>query len=102
MAKTSATNTETKTRKRRNEVTGEVIGNKMQKTITVKVFSLTKHSRYGKYLRSSSVYKAHDEKGEAKVGDIVRIFETRPLSKTKRWALAEVVDRRNRVEGVEV
>ncbi len=87
---------------RRNEVVGEVISNKMQKTITVQVYSRVRHSRYGKYLRTSSVFKAHDEKGTAKLGDIVRIFETRPLSKTKRWALAEVVTRRNVVQGVEV
>ncbi len=87
---------------RRNEVVGEVISNKMQKTITVQVYSRVRHERYGKYLKTSSVFKAHDEKGTAKLGDIVRIFETRPLSKTKRWTLAEVVTKRNVVEGVNV
>jgi small subunit ribosomal protein S17 len=87
---------------RRNEVVGEVISNKMQKTITVQVYSRVRHERYGKYLKTSSVFKAHDEKGTAKLGDIVRIFETRPLSKTKRWTLAEVVTKRNVVEGVDV
>lgn len=89
-------------RKRRNEIVGEVVSAKMQKTITVQVFSLVKHTRYGKYVRGSAVHKAHDEKGDAKLGDIVRIFETRPLSKTKRWTLAEVVTRRNKVEGIEI
>ena len=88
--------------KKRTEVVGEVISNKMQKTISVRVFNLVKHTRYGKYVRSSSIYKAHDAKSEAQLGDVVRIFETRPLSKTKRWTLAEVVERRNKVEGVEV
>ena len=79
-------------RGRRIEVTGEVVSNKMQKTISVKVTHMVKHAKYGKYLKSSSVFKAHDEKNEAKVGDIVRIHETRPLSKTKRWALTAVVE----------
>ncbi|HRO66129.1 MAG TPA: 30S ribosomal protein S17 [Pseudobdellovibrionaceae bacterium] len=79
-------------RGRRIEVTGEVVSNKMQKTISVKVSHMVKHAKYGKYMKTSSVFKAHDEKGEAKVGDVVRIYETRPLSKTKRWALAEVVE----------
>lgn len=85
-------------RGRRIEVTGRVVSNKMQKTISVEVFRLVKHEKYGKYLRRSSVFKAHDEKGAAKIGDLVRIYETRPLSKTKRWALAEVIgaDKGNR------
>ena len=78
-------------RGRRIQVTGRVISNKMQKTISVEVFRLVRHEKYGKYLKRSSVFKAHDEKGEAKVGDLVRIYETRPLSKTKRWALAEIL-----------
>jgi small subunit ribosomal protein S17 len=63
----------------------------MQKTISVLVYRTIKHDKYGKYVKKSSVIKAHDEKQEAKVGDIVVIFETRPLSKTKRWALSNVV-----------
>ena len=99
MAKKNATvKTEAKAESRkRNEVVGEVVSDKMQKTISVKVFSLVRHTKYGKYVRSSNVFKAHDEKNEAKQGDIVRIFETRPLSKTKRWTLAEIVEKRKQV-----
>lgn len=79
-------------RGRRIEVVGEVISNKMQKTITVLVYRMVRHAKYGKYLKRTSVFKAHDEKGIAKVGDVVRIKETRPLSKTKRFALVEVVE----------
>ncbi len=89
-------------RKMRNEVTGRVVSNKMTKTISVQVFSLVRHQQYGKYIRKSSVFKAHDEKNEAKPGDLVRIYETRPLSKTKRWMLAEVVEKSKQVAGVEV
>jgi small subunit ribosomal protein S17 len=53
---------------------------------------MVKHKKYGKYTKKTSVFKAHDEKNEAKIGDIVRIHETRPLSKTKRWALSEIVE----------
>ena len=79
-------------RGRRVEVLGEVVANKMQKTISVLVYRMIKHDKYGKFIRKSSVIKAHDEKQLSKVGDTVRIYETRPLSKTKRWALAEVVN----------
>lgn len=74
------------------EVVGEVVSNKMQKTISVQVSRMFRHAKYGKYLKRTSVFKAHDEKNEAKVGDIVRIHETRPTSKTKRWALSEIVE----------
>lgn len=83
--------TETK-RGRRVEVTGEVISDKMEKTISVLIYRMVRHAKYGKYLKRTSVFKAHDEKNEAKVGDIVRIKETRPLSKSKRWALVEIVE----------
>ena len=104
MAKATKTTDETKTteRKLRNEVPGVVVSDKMNKTISVQVYALVKHSRYGKFIRQSSVFKAHDEKNDAKTGDRVRIFETRPLSKTKRWTLAEVVERKKQVEGVEI
>lgn len=78
-------------RGRRVELQGEVVANKMQKTISVLVYRMIKHNKYGKFIRKSSVIKAHDEKQVSKVGDTVRIFETKPLSKTKRWSLAEVV-----------
>jgi small subunit ribosomal protein S17 len=88
--------------KKRNEVVGEVVSDKMAKTISVEVYHLVRHKKYGKFIRKSSVFKAHDEKSEAKMGDRVRIFESRPFSKTKRWVLAEVVERNSLVEGVEV
>lgn len=84
--------TETNTRGRKIEVVGEVISDKMDKTISVLIYRMVKHPKYGKYVKKTSVFKAHDEKNEAKIGDIVKIRETRPLSKTKRWALAEVVE----------
>lgn len=83
---------ETNSRGRRNEVVGEVISNKMDKTIAVLIFRMVKHKKYGKFVKKTSVFKAHDEKNVAKIGDIVKIYETRPLSKTKRWALSEVVE----------
>lgn len=79
-------------RGRRIEVVGEVISNKMNKTISVLIYRLVRHEKYGKYMKRTSVFKAHDEKNVAKIGDVVRIKETRPLSKTKRWALVEVVE----------
>lgn len=83
---------EVKTRGRRVELQGEVVANKMQKTISVLVFRMVRHEKYGKFIKKSSIIKAHDEKQVSKVGDTVRIYETRPLSKTKRWALAEVIN----------
>lgn len=81
------------TRGRRNEVVGEVMSDKMDKTISVKIFRTVKHSKYGKYIKKTSLFKAHDEQNEAKIGDIVKIFETRPLSKSKRWKLSEIVEK---------
>ena len=83
---------ETSSRGRRVELQGEVVANKMQKTISVLVYRTVKHEKYGKYVKKSTLIKAHDEKQVAKVGDTVVIVETRPLSKTKRWALANVVN----------
>ena len=80
------------TRGRRVELQGEVVANKMQKTISVLVYRMVRHVKYGKFIKKSSIIKAHDEKEISKVGDTVRIYETRPLSKTKRWALAEVIN----------
>ncbi|MDQ7780781.1 MAG: 30S ribosomal protein S17 [Planctomycetota bacterium] len=79
------------TREKRKAKTGTVISDKMDKTISVKVEYLVKHPLYGKYMRRRSVYKAHDEKDEARTGDTVEIAETRPLSKTKRWRLVKIV-----------
>src|SRR6266446_923148 len=78
-------------RANRKERVGEVISNKMAKTIIVRVQRRFPHPRFKKVITGYKKLYAHDEKGEAKVGDRVRIQETRPLSKTKRWRLVEVV-----------
>jgi small subunit ribosomal protein S17 len=83
----------------RNEpriVQGLVTSAKMQKTISVEKESFEKDPKYGKYVRQNIRFKVHDEKGEAKEGDVVKIAQTRPLSKTKRWRLLEVVSRAKR------
>ncbi|MEZ5012806.1 MAG: 30S ribosomal protein S17 [Chitinophagales bacterium] len=77
----------------RRTITGVVISNKMDKGITVSVERKIMHSKYGKYLKKTKKYHAHDEKNDANVGDMVKIMETRPLSKLKRWRLVEVVER---------
>ena len=77
----------------RKERVGEVISNKMTKTIVVQVERRFPHSRYKKVVTSYKKFYAHDEKNEAKPGDRVRIEETRPLSKLKRWRLVQVVDK---------
>lgn len=77
----------------RKERVGEVISNKMAKTIVVRVERRFPHPRYKKVVTGYSKFYAHDEKSEAKVGDRVRIRETRPLSKLKNWRLVEVVER---------
>lgn len=77
--------------KKRKERTGVVISDKMQKTITVRLERRTPHSLYQRIITIPSKVKVHDEKNLAKAGDTVRIVETRPLSKTKRWRLVEVV-----------
>lgn len=81
-------------RNKRKEKTGICLDNKMEKTITVQVERITYHPWYGKTLKKYSKFKAHDEKKEAKPGDFVRIVETRPLSKTKRWRLVEVLNKK--------
>lgn len=77
----------------RREIVGKVVSDKMMKTIVVAVESRHPHPRYGKIIKSTSKFKAHDEENVAHLGDIVRIVESRPLSKDKRWSLAEVVER---------
>ncbi|ANE50145.1 30S ribosomal protein S17 [Flavisolibacter tropicus] len=72
---------------------GVVTSNKMTKTITVAVERKVKHPIYGKFVKKTTKFHAHDEKNEASIGDIVRIMETRPLSKTKRWRLVEIVEK---------
>jgi small subunit ribosomal protein S17 len=80
-------------RGRINEVVGEVVSDKMDKTISVRIYRTVRHEKYSKYLKKVSVFKAHDEKNEAKTGDLVKIHEARPLSKTKRWALTSIVEK---------
>ena len=72
---------------------GVVTSNKMNKTITVAIERKVKHPIYGKFVKKTSKFHAHDEKNECSIGDTVRIMETRPLSKTKRWRLVEVVEK---------
>ena len=79
-------------RGRRQERQGTVVSDAMEKTIVVKVDVVKAHPKYKKVVRRSVKFHAHDEQSAAKVGDVVRIVETRPLSKTKRWRLAEVVE----------
>lgn len=77
----------------RKERIGKVVSNKMQKGITVAVDRKVKHPMYGKFVHKTTKFHAHDEKNEAGIGDTVRIMETRPLSKTKRWRLVEIIER---------
>jgi small subunit ribosomal protein S17 len=77
----------------RKERVGRVISDKMQKSIVVAVERQIKHPIYGKFIKKTSTFHAHDERNEAHTGDLVRISETRPISKTKRWRLVEIVQR---------
>jgi len=79
-------------RGRRQERQGTVVSNAMDKTIVVKVDTLKAHRKYQKVVRRSNTFHAHDEANQANVGDVVRIVETRPVSKTKRWRLAEILE----------
>lgn len=74
-------------------VEGRVVSNKMNKTVTVLVERQVKHALYGKYIKRSTKLHAHDEEGVCQEGDVVRIVETRPLSKTKNWRVVEIVSR---------
>lgn len=82
---------EENSRGRRTEVVGQVISDKMDKTIKVQIYRVVKHPKYKKYVRRTSVFTAHDAENKAKTGDTVRIVESRALSKTKRWKVAEIV-----------
>ena len=73
--------------------TGKVVSNKMQKTIVVAVEDHVKHPLYGKIVKRTYKLKAHDENNECNIGDIVKVMETRPLSKDKRWSLVEIIER---------
>ena len=72
---------------------GVVVGDKMQKTIVVAVDRQVQHAKYKKFLRARKTFKVHDEKNECGVGDLVRITETRPISKEKRWRVLEIVEK---------
>ena len=80
-----------KRRGQRKREIGIVVSNKMDRTVTVKVQRLTKHPIYKKYIKRYTSYKAHDEENACNVGDKVLIVETRPLSKTKRWSIKEII-----------
>ena len=77
----------------RKERVGVVFSNKMDKSITVAVKWKEKHPMYGKFVNKTKKFHVHDEKNECNIGDTVRIMETRPLSKTKRWRLVEIIER---------
>jgi small subunit ribosomal protein S17 len=77
----------------RKERIGKVVSNKMQKSITVAVDRKVKHPIYGKFVHKTTKFMAHDEKNKAGIGDTVRISETRPLSKSKRWRLVEIIEK---------
>ena len=89
MSETQKTETENSGR----TIEGRVVSNKMQKTVTVLLERQVQHPLYGKIVRRSTKVHAHDEKGECKEGDVVRISETRPMSKTKNWRVVKIVTR---------
>ena len=92
MAETTNSST-AETRKRRKTRVGKVVSDKMQKTVVVAIERRVPHPQYGKMMTLSTRLKAHDEENSAKAGDTVRIMETRPMSKDKRWRLVEIVSR---------
>lgn len=77
----------------RKERIGLVVSDKMDKSISVQVERKEKHPKYGKFMRRSKKFMTHDENNEAKIGDLVRIMETRPLSRNKCWRLVEIIER---------
>jgi small subunit ribosomal protein S17 len=77
----------------RKERIGVVTSNKMEKSIVVAVERKVKHPKYGKFVKKTTKFVAHDEKNESHIGDMVKIMETRPLSKTKNWRLVEIVEK---------
>ena len=80
-------------RGRRRVMVGEVVSDKMDKTVVVRVDRTRRHPLYGKVIRVSKRYKAHDEENRCRVGDVVRIMESRPLSREKRWVVIEILSR---------
>ncbi len=91
MSDTATTTAPAATRGIRKTVVGEVVSDKMDKTVVVRTVSRVPHPRFGKIVKQTAKFHAHDEKNEAKLGDKVRITETRPLSKLKRWRVVEVL-----------
>jgi small subunit ribosomal protein S17 len=77
----------------RKEIIGKVLKNKMDKSIVVGVERKVKHPKYGKFVKKTSSFMAHDEKNECNVGDVVQLMETRPLSKNKRWRLVQIIEK---------
>ena len=80
-------------RNRRKTRTGKVVSDRMDKTVVVSIERLVKHTTVGRYVRRREKFKVHDEKNECGVGDLVRITETRPLSREKRWRVLEIVEK---------
>jgi small subunit ribosomal protein S17 len=97
MANETAATAASSPRGTRQELIGVVTSNKMQKTIVVKVTRAAQHPLYHRVVRSGKKYYAHDESGEARIGDTVCIVSTRPLSKLKRWRLKQVIQRSTRI-----
>jgi small subunit ribosomal protein S17 len=85
----------------RKRLVGRVVSNKMEKTAVVQVDRLVRHRRYGKVLKRTKKYKVHDEENACKVGDVVRIVESRPLSREKRWVVEETLESPDTIEEVE-
>lgn len=76
---------------------GKVVSNKMDKTVVVAIETLVRHPLYGKIVKSTKKFKAHDEENQCRVGDKVRVMETRPLSKEKRWRVIEILEREQQI-----
>lgn len=87
-------------RERRKRLVGRVVSNKMRKTVVVLVEQTRRHPLYGKVIRAWKKYYAHDEENSCRTGDLVRIVESRPLSRLKRWVVEEILERSERPEGV--
>lgn len=79
--------------KKKKSLTGKVVSDKMQKTATIRVNRVFEHPVFYKIVRRSKLYKAHDEENRCRIGDTVRIIEVKPMSKTKRWSVLEIIDR---------
>lgn len=93
MAETQQQNAQSVSRAARKTRVGLVVSDKMEKTVVVSIERRVQHPVYGKMVRRTKRFKAHDEMNEAKTGDTVRIMETRPMSKDKRWRVVEIVER---------